>query len=166
VFLSTFRGTKTNVIMKTNVAFLENPFRVEGLEMRQYTQKVGEQLMVDPETNELLSVRRLPKNKEQLNDTKVYTKLFTDNLEAFMTLPSTGMKLLLYGMCRLRPLQDSIFFNIDDCLLICGFKSATSYREGLKGLLDAKIIARKVGSHMEFWINPNVFYNGSRLRRL
>ena len=110
MFLSTFRVTKTNVIMKTNVAFLENPFRVEGLEMRQYTQKVGEQLMVDPETNELLSVRRLPRNKEQLNDTKVYTKLFTDNLDAFMTLPSTGMKLLLYGMCKLRPLQDSIFF--------------------------------------------------------
>jgi hypothetical protein len=150
--------------MRQNEAFLENPFRVDGLEMRHYMQKEGEQLMVDPETSELLSVRRVPRNKEQLHDTKVYTKLFTDNIDTFMTLPGAGMKLLLYGMCKVRPLQDSIFLNVDDCLLVCGFKSVTSYREGVKALIDARILARKVGSYMEYWVNPNVFFNGNRLR--
>ena len=150
--------------MRNNAAFLENPFRVEGLEMRQYVQKTGEQLMLDPNTDELLAVRRVGKSKEQLNDTKVYTKLFTDNLDTLMTLPSSGMKLLLYAMCKVKPLKDNVFLNIDDCLLVCGFKSATSYREGVKALLDARVIARKIGSHMEFWVNPNVFFNGNRLR--
>ena len=150
--------------MRQNESFLENPFKVDGISLRQYIPKANEQLMVDPNTAELLAVRRLGKSKDQLSDSKVYTKLFTDNLEAFMALPSSGMRLLFYAMCKARPITDSIFLNIDDCLLVCGFKSPTSYRDGIIALLEAKIIARRVGSNIEYWINPNVFFNGSRLR--
>jgi hypothetical protein len=83
-----------------------------------------------------------------------------------MDLPTPSIKMLLYAIDRLRPLQDAIYMNLDDCMEVCRFKSATSYREGVKGLIEAKIMARKVGSNMEFWINPNMFFNGNRLRML
>ena len=74
--------------------------------------------------------------------------------------------MFIYTMDRLRPLQETIFLNVDDCMVVCGFKSATSYREGIKGLIEHKIIARKLGSTMEYWINPNVIFNGNRLRNI
>jgi hypothetical protein len=83
-----------------------------------------------------------------------------------MELPTPSLKMFIYAMDRLKPLQETVFLHSDDCMVVCGFKSVTSYREGIRGLIDQKIIARKIGSNMEYWINPNVLFNGNRLRNL
>jgi hypothetical protein len=31
-------------------------------------------------------------------------------------------------------------------------------------LLDKRILSRKLGSSIEFWFDPNLFFNGNRIR--
>lgn len=153
--------------MRDNAAFLENPFRIEGITEISYVAKANEDLVVDQNTGEMYTMKKVPKSyPNQKHDPLSYAKYFQGNCARIMDLPTPSIKMFIYAMDRIRPIQDAVYLNVDDCMNVCKFKSATSYREGIKGLVDAKIIARKVGSSMEFWINPNVFFNGNRLRMI
>lgn len=150
--------------MKEAQSFLENPFKVEGITTISYITKVEEKIVTDPETGEIYAMRRVPKNSQHSHDSKVYVKMFQENCDVLMSLPHAALKIMMYGMCKVRPLSQVVYLNVDDCMVQCGFKSATSYRDGIKSLIEASIIARKMGSSMEYWINPNMFFNGNRLR--
>jgi hypothetical protein len=42
--------------------------------------------------------------------------------------------------------------------------SEPTLRIGINGLIEANIIARKMGSSIEYWLNPDIMFNGSRLK--
>lgn len=150
--------------MKKYESYLNSPFRVEGIETRQYIQKVDERLWVDPETSEMYAVKKVPKNREQLNDTMSYTKLFVDKREKLMKLSGTGLRVLVYGMCTIRPLSQVVILNIPDIQVESGISSPNTIRTAISELIEEGIIAQKVGSNIEYWVNPNYFFNGNRLR--
>lgn len=150
--------------MKKYESYLNSPFRVEGIESRQYIQKVDEKLWVDPETSEMYSVKRVPKNREQLNDSMSYTKLFVDGREKIMKLSGTGLRVLVYGMCVIRPLSQTVVLNIPDIQVEANISSPNTIRTAICELIEAGILAQKLGSNIEFWVNPNIFFNGNRLR--
>jgi hypothetical protein len=150
--------------MKSVQAFLENPFKVDGITTITYTPKVDEKIVTDPETGEMFTMRKLPKSQQHLHDGKVYVKLFQESQETLLKLPHVSIKILIYAMCKIRPLSEIVFLHVDDCMVACGFKSATSYREGIKILIKHNVLARKMGSTMEYWVNPNIFFNGNRIR--
>lgn len=152
--------------MKKYESYLNSPFRVEGVETRQYIQKVDEKLWVDPETSELYSVKKVPKNREQLNDTMTYTKLFVDSRSILLKLSGTGLKVLVYGICIIRPLSQTVVLNIPDIQVETGISSPNTIRTAISELIEAGIVAQKLGSNIEFWVNPNIFFNGNRLRLL
>lgn len=150
--------------MKETQAFLKNPFKVEGITTINYITKVDEKVVIDSETGEAFTMKKIPKNSMHDHDGLPYVKVFQDKTNLLLELPTPSLKLFIYALGVARPITDLVFLNIHDCMVSCGFKSATSYREGIKGLIEANIIAKKSGSNMEFWINPNVFFNGNRLR--
>ena len=152
--------------MKKYESYLNSPFKVEGVETRQYVQKVDEKLWVDPETSELDSVKRVPKSREQLNDTMPYTKLFVDSRSILLKLSGTGLKVLVYGICIIRPLSQTVVLNIPDIQVETGIASPNTIRTAISELIEAGIVAQKLGSNIEFWVNPNIFFNGNRLRLL
>ena len=53
-----------------------------------------------------------------------------------------------------------------DILLETGMTSPNSVRNAIAELIEAGVIAQKLGSNIEFWVNPNIFFNGNRLRLL
>jgi hypothetical protein len=150
--------------MKETQAFLENPFKVEGITTIQYVAKVDEKVVIDTNTGEAFTMKKIPKNSMHDHDGVPYVKVFQEKTSLLLQLPTPSLKLFIYALGVARPITEIVFLNIDDCMMSCGFKSATSYREGIKGLIEANIIARRVGSKMEYWVNPNVFFNGNRLR--
>ena len=150
--------------MKKYESYLNSPFKVEGIESRQYIQKVDEKLWVDPETSEMYSVKRVPKNREQLNDSMAYTKIFVDKRDLLMKLSGTGLRVLVYGICTIRPLAQTVILNIPDIQVEANIASPNTIRTAISELIELGIIAQKVGSNIEFWVNPNVFFNGNRLR--
>jgi hypothetical protein len=152
--------------MRNHEAYLETPFRVVGVEERQFVTKENESVMQLTDGDELYAVRRIPKNKIQMHDSLTYTKLFQDSFKMFMGLSPAALKIVLYAMTHIRPLSKAVILHAPDITVNCGIKSATTVTTSITELVEQKILARKLGSSIEFWVNPNVFFNGNRLRLL
>lgn len=150
--------------MKKFDSYFTSPFKVNGLISRQYVPKVKEELVVDQTSGEMYTIKKVPKTMEQLHDPAVYTKVFQDKLELFMSLSPTGLKILLYMICNARPMIEIAVLSVPDLMVALDAKSHVTIRGGIMELISADVIAQKLGSNIEFWINPNVFFNGNRVR--
>lgn len=150
--------------MKKYESYFTNPFKVNGLISRQYTPKVKEELVVDPNSGEMYTMRKVPKNSEQLHDPAVYTKVYQDQLELLVGLSPASMKIVLYMICNMSPLSDAIVLSVPDLMVALDIKSSVTVRNSIMEVLDKRIIAQQLGSNIQFWINPNIFFNGNRLR--
>lgn len=151
--------------MKKYESYMESPFKVEGIEERQYITKEDEDLW-EGKDGQLYITKKLNKSKRVLSDTMAYSKLFIDSLDVLMRLSSTALKVLIYSICTIRPLQNKIVLHIPDVKIGTGFSSDSSVKSAICELIEANIIAQKLGSSIEFWINPNIFFNGNRMRNL
>lgn len=150
--------------MKKYESYFTNPFKVNGLISRQYIPKVKEELVVDPNSGEMYTMKKVPRGAEQLHDPAVYTKVFQDQLEILIGLSPASMKIVLYMICNMRPMVDSIVLSVPDLMVALDIKSSVTVRNSIMELLDAGIVAQELGSSIKFWINPNIFFNGSRVR--
>jgi hypothetical protein len=65
-----------------------------------------------------------------------------------------------------RPLAKVTILHAPDLMLNCLIKSEATIKTAITELVDEKILARKLGSTIEFWINPNIYFNGNRIRVL
>lgn len=152
--------------MKNHESYLESPFRILGIEERHFVTKESEEILQLTDGDDLYAVRRIPKNKMQLHDSMTYTKLFQDSFKSFMNLSPAALKILLYSMCNVRPLSKVTILHAPDLMLNCLIKSEATIKTAITELVDEKILARKLGSTIEFWINPNIYFNGNRIRIL
>jgi DNA-binding GntR family transcriptional regulator len=152
--------------MKNHESYLESPFRILGIEERHFVTKESEEILQLTDGDDLYAVRRIPKNKMQLHDSVKYTKLFQDSFKSFMNLSPAALKILLYSMCNVRPLSKVTILHAPDLMLNCLIKSEATIKTAITELVDEKILARKLGSTIEFWINPNIYFNGNRIRIL
>jgi len=150
--------------MKKYESYFTNPFKVNGLISRQYIPKVKEELVVDPNSGEMYTMRKVPKSAEQIHDPAVYTKVFQDQLEVLIGLSPASMKIVLYMICNMRPMIDSIVLSVPDLMVALDIKSAVTIKNSIMELLDTGIIAQELGSNIKYWINPNIFFNGNRVK--
>lgn len=151
--------------MKKYESYLESPFVVEGIVEKAYTTKEDTSLWQDlVDEQQLYEVKKVSKNKVVLHDPIQYAKLYVGSFDVLMNLTGSSMKVLVYAMCTIRPLYQVCFLHAPDIMLRCGFKSESTVRNAIVELLEAGIIAQKLGSSIEFWVNPNVFFNGNRIK--
>lgn len=148
---------------KKHEEYLSNPYKINGIVERLYTTKADETLTIDPDTGQLYTMKKVSQNKTLLHDSFVYAKLFQNSVPSLMTLSHPALKILLYAMSIVKPLSDVVVIHSSDACEACGIASKTFYNSMLE-LLDSRIISRKLGSYIEFWYDPNVFFNGNRVR--
>lgn len=151
--------------MKKYESYMNSPFKVEGVEERSYISKSDEQLLENKD-GELYVARKIDKSKIMTNDARAYTKVFIECKDIFMKLSGTTLKILMYGICTIRPLSQTVVYHIPDVQVSTEILSPNTIRTSLGELIEAGILAQKLGSNIEFWVNPNVFFNGNRLRIL
>ena len=143
--------------------YLYSPYTMEGIAERAFITKTDETLTVDTKNDKYYTIKEVPKNKRVMHDELVYTKLFVSSVKPLMSLPHTSLKILLYAMSTVKPLSQIVFITEEDVCLTCGFSKST-FLIGLYELLERKILCKKLGSSIEFWFDPNIFFNGNRLR--
>jgi len=148
---------------KKHEEYLSNPYRINGIVERAYTTKADETLTVDPETGQIYTMKKISQNKMLLHDSSVYTKLFQDGVSSLMSLSHPSLRILLYAMSVVKPLSESVMLHAPDVCMVCGMAEKTFYNN-LMELLDKRILSRKLGSSIEFWYDPNIFFNGNRIR--
>jgi hypothetical protein len=149
--------------MKKYESYLNSPFKIEGISEKQYITKEDENLW-ETQNGDLYVAKKISKNKRVINDSMVYTKLFVDGRDTLMKLSGSALKILMYGMCSIRPLSKVVIFHTPDVKAVTGFASDATVRSAICELIEAQVIAQKLGSTIEFWINPNIFFNGNRIR--
>lgn len=143
--------------------YLNSPFTFHKIEERLFTTRDDETLTINPDTGEYYVMRKVAKDKKILHDSLTYTKLFVDSAKRLMSLSPSALKVLVYGMVTAKPVSLSVILNPSDVCLFCEI-GISSYNNAIYELLTSKIIAKKLGSSIEFWFDPNVFFNGNRLR--
>jgi len=149
--------------MKKYEEYLNSPYRVMGVEERSFMTKSDETLILDPETGEYYTMRKVAKDKKIMHDELVYTKLFHDSFHQLMQISNPALRIMMYAMVNVRPIQLTVILNIPDIALACNLANSTVYN-ALYELLDKKMISKKLGSSIEYWFDPNIFFNGNRLR--
>ena len=148
---------------KKHEEYLNNPYKINGIAERMYTTKTDETLTVDPDTGQYYTMKKVSQNKRVMHDGMVYAKLFQDSVTCLMDLSHPSLRIILYAMSVVRPLSESVMLHAPDVCVACGMAEKTFYNN-LMELLDKRILSRKLGSSIEFWFDPNLFFNGNRVK--
>lgn len=148
----------------------ENPFLRDSVEeiekhiVRKWrnsssTDKRAVLVATNPETGEILGHTTFMRQVDV--DEEKFTKLFLAQFEAFFDLTQAGIRVFGYVMTCLRPKQDVIWFDRDDCMKYTNYSITSIYR-GLTELINAGIIARSKSDTL-YYINPLIAWNGDRV---
>ena len=95
-------------------------------------------------------------------DEDKFAKVYINQLAALWDLNKASIKVLSYILTVLKPNDDRVYFDINDCLKYCEWTGRQTVYNGLIGLINASIIARTKDNRF-FYINPSIVFNGSRV---
>lgn len=123
----------------------------------------GDYELADTTSGEVNVFRKAAKNKRVIVDKGNYVKVFKGNNEVIRKLSVRGKELMFYLMLYIGIHSDVIVLDCGVVCEWCGWKKSTYYT-ALDELLSKDIIARKKGSSIEFFVNINYVFNGSRLK--
>lgn len=118
-------------------------------------------LVVDPDSGEVMGQTTFMRQIEV--DEDKFTKLYLGQFQLFFDLTTAGIRVFGYIMTCMKPKNDMVYFDRDDCIAYTKYKSVESVYRGLTELLKAGIIARGKNDNIYF-INPLIIWNGDRAR--
>lgn len=104
-------------------------------------------------------------SNKSASDAERFIKFFTPGLDALPRLCDASIKLLVYIIGVLQPKKTEVYIDIEEAFEHCEWKgkSKAAYYKGLCGLIEQRFIAKKAKTYNVYYINPNMFYNGSRI---
>ena len=145
-------------------SYKENPIKIEGYSQKTISSKEeGILELVAPETGEITYAQKIGTSKVISHDALPYKKIFDKSLPEVMSLSSSGLRVWCYLLSELKPRQDYVTLNLEDCKSFTSYSSNVAVYKGLIELLDKKFIFKKVGAASTYFININYFYNGKRV---
>ena len=142
-----------------------NPFKVIKGAVIECFKRVegGDYEFADTTSGEVNVFRKAAKNKRVLVDKANYVKVFKGNDDLIKGLSGRGKEFAFYLMLHVGIHYDTIILECSTVCDWCGWKKSTYYT-ALEEFISKGIIARKKGSSIEFFVNINFVFNGSRLK--
>lgn len=140
-----------------------NQFKPIGIGKRIFITKEEEVQSVDQKTGEMFYMKKIPAMKEVSHDSLVYTKVFAGGIENMYDMSINGYKLFLYCIYNVKPNTDTIILHAKTCMEVCKMKK-TSFFQAINELKERNVIRQKEKFNCVYQINPNVLFNGNRLR--
>lgn len=95
-------------------------------------------------------------------DEEKFTKIYLGQFHNFWDLSKPAIRVFGYIMSVLIPKKDWFYFDMTDCLKYTKYSTEKSVFEGISSLIESGIIARSE-SHIRYYINPLVIFNGDRV---
>lgn len=100
---------------------------------------------------------------ERDQSTKIYRDL--DNKKLIAGLSSAAQRLYLYILYSIDTAQDYIIFNRSRYMSLNGITSINTVKKAIKELINCKIIGDSEYKDIVFYINPAIFFAGSRINK-
>lgn len=119
--------------------------------------------LADTHTGEVRTFTEASKNRRVIVDTGNYAKVFKGNEKVIRGLSDKGRFFLFYIIFNIGIHTDTIILECSVVCEWCGWKKSTYYG-AVEEIILKGIIARKKGSSIEFFVNLNYVFNGSRLK--
>lgn len=143
----------------------ESPFISELLEVeissrRRILAGKSPSKIVNGETGELEGIQTFAVLEKV--DREQFTKVFRQGLVGMFGLSKAGIKVFSFIASIAKPNKDEVIFEIDTCKEFTGYKTNVPIMTGLSELIENNFIARST-KHYRYFINPNMFFNGSRV---
>lgn len=95
-------------------------------------------------------------------DKEQFTKVFRAGLTGMFGLSKAGIKVFSFIASKAKPNKDEVIFELDECKEFTEYKTHQPIMTGLSELIENNFIARST-KHYRYFINPNMFFNGSRV---
>lgn len=95
-------------------------------------------------------------------DEEKFAKVYLAQFEHFWELSKPAIRVFGYIINSLKPNQDSFIFRMDKALSYTKYTHSNSIISGISDLIDKGLIARS-NYEFEFFINPLIVFNGSRV---
>lgn len=107
-------------------------------------------------TGSVVMARRIKVDKAQ------FTKVYRTGLANWYDLSKSAIRVFAYVVEVLKPNRDSIDFDLDKCKKFTGYTSKNTITNALSELIGNKFLARGSNPY-KYYINPTIFFNGSRI---
>lgn len=95
-------------------------------------------------------------------DEKQFAKIYISQMAVFWELNKAGQKVLLFILSKLKPNNDTVVFNLEECVKYTGYKHKKNVIEGLANLMSKEVIAKSIYEN-NYFINPMITFNGDRI---
>lgn len=148
-------------IREKSPEYVRNPFPVLGIEQR--TINVGAKntglVAANPQTGEeLYPIVTMIRKANVDHDNVTFVKVFRQDIRSFS---SAARDILWYILYHIKVNSDLVVLKADFIREWTGL-SRNKYYAAMNEL-EGKVIARVEGSTIQYFINPNYFYNGNRV---
>lgn len=145
-----------------------NPFEVVGVKMVSKISRGKTLGIVEDEEGDIYEKKEIDNTIFYQRDFLSYTKVFHEYASKVKDLTSPAIKLWIFILINLKKNNNIIELNIKDIKDFTGYSSHTNIYLAICELLEKKVIARKTrklnNNVQEFFVNPNMFYNGDRTK--
>lgn len=144
---------------------LTTPFVDELMQMKVSTRKKllagrNPALIVNTDTGEVEGTQVFASIEKV--DSESFTKVYRKGMLQMFNLSKAGIKVFGYFTTIAKPNKGDVIFQMDECKTFTGYKTEKAVLKGLSELIENKFIARSK-YHYLYFINPNLFFNGSRV---
>ncbi len=146
--------------------YTENPFKVIEGEIKECFKRIegGDYRLADIDSGEVNVFTKAAKNKRVMVDTGNYIKFYRRSIAVITKLTPATLQVFFYMVFHLKPHFDHVVLESKTVCEACDGFCDRTFRRSISELLEKNIIARKKGSTIEFFVNINYVFNGSRLK--
>ena len=143
----------------------ESPFLSELLEInidkrRRLIAGKNPNMIVNSDTGEVEGTQIFAVSEKV--DREQFTKIYRKGITQMFNLSKSGIKVFGYMTLIAKPNKGDVIFEIDSCKEYTGYKTDKPVLKGLAELIENGFIARSK-HYYRYFINPNMFFNGSRV---
>jgi intergrase/recombinase len=154
--------------IKTKQTYEDNPFvdkAIEEITIKKKTQMIRStnseiQMIVSDEDGDVKGYSAFMRFVEV--DEDKFAKIYLSQFESFWELSKPAVRVFGYIINTLKPNSDVFHLRMDKCLKYTKYAHANSVITGLSDLIDKEIIAKSKYEN-EYFINPLIVFNGSRV---
>jgi hypothetical protein len=117
--------------------------------------------VIDTDTGEVQDVHTAFVRAVEVDETR-FVKLYLQGLKDIWDLSKPAIRVFTYVIDCMRIGEDTIIFDVEECMEYTGYKSDRSVFIGLATLIENGLIARSTKAY-RYFINPMIVFNGNRV---
>ena len=119
-------------------------------------------VLVDPKTGDSSTGAFITRALRTV-DQDQFIKIYKSHVSTLFGLSKSGKRLFEYVVGAMRVNDDKILVDLEEARKFCNYKHKSSLYDGIAELLAANIVAMSTRANVWF-INPNIVFNGDRMR--